>query len=102
MIQNYFGEETIWKLLANNPYEKNNAQGITLMYRATSLKENENIVSSFLRAIPRKNLTEIVTERAPENWFGTVNGESWGFTAVAKIRVKNVFGNESEVIILNM
>lgn len=99
MIQNYFGEETIWKLLANNPYEKNNAQSITLRYRATSFEENEEIALGFLQAIPRRFLVDIVKEEAPISW-GTK--AYWTRKVFKEIRVKNVFGNESEVIIMNV
>lgn len=99
MIQNYFGEETIWKLLANNPYEKNNAQGITLRYRATSPIENENIAISFLQAVPRRFLVDIIKEDAPKSWRPK---EHWSQKVFKEIRVKNVFGNESKVIIMNM
>ena len=99
MIQNYFGEETIWKLLANNPYEKNNAQGITLRYRATSPIENENIAISFLQAVPRRFLVDIIKEDAPKSWWSK---EHWAQKVFKEIRVKNVFGNESAVVISNI
>lgn len=98
MIQNYFGEETIWKLLANNPYEKNNVQGITLRYRATSFEENERIRLGFLQAIPQRFLVDIVKEDAPKSWWAK---EHWTQKVFKEIRVKNVFGNESEVHIIN-
>lgn len=99
MIQDYFGEETVWKLLANNPYEKNNAQGITLRYRATSFEENEGIAIGFLQAIPRRFLVDIIKEDAPKSWRPK---EHWSQKVFKEIRVKNVFGNESKVIIMNM
>lgn len=99
MIQNYFGEETIWKLLANNPYEKNNAQSITLRYRATSPEENEDIAMSFLQVIPQRFLIDIVKEDAPKSWWSKGH---WAQKVFKEIRVKNVFGNESEVIIMNI
>ena len=99
MIQNYFGEETIWKLLANHPYEKNNAQSITLRYRATSYQENSGLVWNFLGHIPVNHIVEVVREKAPESWK---NEEHRDYDVVKQIRVKNVFGNESEVIIMNL
>ena len=99
MIQNYFGEETVWKLLANNPYEKNNAQGITLRYRATSYKENSELAWNFLSRIPLNNVVEVVREKAPESWK---NKEHRDYDVIKQIKVKNVFGNESEVIIMNI
>ena len=99
MIQNYFGEETIWKLLANNPYEKNNAQGITLRYRATSYQENSELTWNFLNHIPLNNVVEVVREKAPESWK---NKEHRDYDVIKRIRVKNVFGNESVVVITNI
>ena len=99
MIQNYFGEETVWKLLANNPYEKNNARSITLYYRAMSKEDNDNIAYGFLQAIPKKHIIEVVKEDAPKSWWSK---DFWAFKVVKQIKVKNVFGNESEVIIMNM
>lgn len=98
MIQNYFGEETIWKLLANNPYEKNNAQSITLRYMAASFEQNAEIALGFLRAIPREFLVDIVKEDAPQSWGSK---EHWSQKAFKEIIVKNVFGNESKVLIMN-
>ena len=98
MIQNYFGEETIWKLLANNPYEKNSAQSITLRYRVTSYQENSELAWNFLNHIPLSNVVEVVREKAPESWK---DKEHRDYDVVKQIRVKNVFGCESEVHIIN-
>ena len=98
MIQNYFGEETIWKLLANNPYEKNSAQSITLMYRAVNPKIHRDIVNSILCRIPSDKLIEVELQEAPNEWKANGSYEK----VVKRIVVKNVFGNESEVIIINM
>ena len=98
MIQNYFGEETVWKLLANNPYEKNNAQSITLRYMAVTPKANKDIANSILCRIPKDKLVNVEMQDAPNEW------QANGFyeKVVKRIVVKNVFGNESEVIIINL
>lgn len=98
MIQNYFGEETIWKLLANNPYEKNNAQSITLHYRAYSITEHDNIVKAFLNNIPGNHIVNIEEGKPPIEW-GCANDN---FTIIKKIVVRNVFGNLSEVKIMDV
>lgn len=97
MIQDYFGQETIWKLLGTHPYEQNSAH-VCLTYSIRTPKANKELVNSILCRIPKDKLVAMEMQDAPDEWqangfFGQV---------VRRIVIRNVFGNESEVIVMNM
>lgn len=94
MIQDYFGQETIWKLLGTHPYKQNGAH-VCLNYLVKTPKANKELVDSILCRIPKDKLVDVEMQDAPNEW------QENGFyeKVVKRIVVKNVFGNESEVII---
>lgn len=96
MIQDYFGQETIWKLLGTHPYEKN-VNRLTLRYDASTPRISKDISDNFLLRIPKDKIIDVEMQDAPNEW--QVNG-FYG-QVVRRIVVRNVFGNESEVIISN-
>lgn len=82
MFYTYIGEELIWKVRANNPYEQNSARSIDLNFRVDTIEEANEIELFFTRHIHIDYI------------------ENMGETKYSKIiSVRNVFGNISRVII---
>lgn len=80
MFYRYIGEELIWKVMGNNPYELNKAAGIDLYFRADSQNDAIKIRDFFLSKLDHKDLLDV----------------SYDVYSI-KLKIKNVFGNISTV-----
>ena len=80
MIYNYIGEELIWKVRANNPYEKNTATPVNLHFHVETEKEAMDIHDFFLNHIDQDVLDDVERHEYSE-----------------RLHIKNVFGNISTV-----
>lgn len=89
----YIGQEVIWELLCNNPYVKN-FRASTVTVKCHSEAENNEIVSFISRHISKDKILDIIME---DNIFNK-NGNK----LVKSIEIKNVFGEESELKIINL
>lgn len=88
----YIGQEVIWKLLCNHPYEKN-FRTLTVAVQCHSEAENKDIVAFILQHIPQDKILDIIMG---DNIFNE-NGNK----LVESIKIKNVFCSESELRIIN-
>lgn len=88
----YIGQEVIWELLCNHPYERNYRTS-TVTVQCHSEAENKDIVSFIMRHIPQDKILDIAMQ---DNIFNS-NGNK----LVESIKIKNVFCAESELKIIN-
>lgn len=92
MLLDYIGQEVIWELRCNHPYKKNFATS-NITVRATSEQENKDIVSFIMKHIKADSIIDIIMD---DNIFNE-NGDK----IVMVIKIRNVFGRESELKIFN-
>lgn len=93
ITQRYLGEDTIWKIRANNPYEENPARGAIILYYISTPREYKRILTFFRRHLPSDDITYETTE--PPEWWVAEYGQNEPL--ISKILTHNVFGNISEI-----
>ena len=82
MMYKYVGENMIWAVRANNPYEQNHSAGVALRFFVESEKEAVNTANFFKEHIEPEYITEIDTT-----------------TSHIELTIRNSFGNLSTVYI---
>lgn len=92
MLLDYVGQELIWRLRCNHPYELNRSS-CCIRIRAHSPKANQDIVDFIMRHIKREWLVDVEKEPTP-----FVCGDE---EVVSCIKIKTVFDRVSELRILN-
>lgn len=91
-MQEYIGQDLIWNLLGTNPYQPNHSN-FSITFTAHSAAENQEIVCFILKHIPQDKLVKV--NRGPVTFVP-------GGEMINEIIVKNSFGRESTVKIMNL
>lgn len=92
MFLDYPGQELIWRLRGNHPYQKNYPCYSVNLY-CKSEKENIEFKKFFCKHLKKEDIVEIITEK---NIWNSLGGD-----IVKEIHIKTVFENISVVRFYN-